>query len=155
MNKPLKRHESLKPLSREHHHILLLCWKIREGFKKEVSPERMKAYASFFYETQLKPHFTFEEEKVFPLLNEQSPLRKQAINEHQHLVALFTGNYDPEKALQEIATSLEDHVRFEERVLFQEIQHQTEDSVLNNIETKKDASNTPNPDDWDDPFWKE
>lgn len=154
MGKPLKRHEGLKPLSRDHHHGLLLCWKIREGFKKGVSPQRMKAYASFFYDTQLVPHFAFEEKEIFPLLNEQSPLRKQAENEHQRLVSLFTGDYDPEAALNEISKALEDHIRFEERILFEEIQHQTEDEVLEDIGNKENSLDTPNPDDWDDQFWK-
>lgn len=154
MTKPLDRHESLKPLSREHHQGLLLCWKIREGFKKGISPERMKPYASFFYETQLIPHFAFEEKEIFPLLNEHNPLRKQALNEHQRLVALFTEDYEPEKALQEIAKALEDHIRFEERVLFEEVQNNNSEEVLGRIENREAAANTPDPDDWEDQFWK-
>ncbi|GHA31544.1 hypothetical protein GCM10007103_11490 [Salinimicrobium marinum] len=154
MSTPLKRHEGLKPLSRDHHQGLLLCWKIREGLKKEVSPERIKAYASFFYKTQLIPHFAFEEKEIFPLLEEQNPLRKQAINEHQRLVALFTEDYDPEKAVTEIATALEDHIRFEERVLFQEIQHQTEEKILSEIGEKENELKTPDPDAWEDQFWQ-
>lgn len=42
MSQPIKRHPSLQPLSREHHYGLLLSWKIREGFKREVPPERIK-----------------------------------------------------------------------------------------------------------------
>ena len=154
MSTPLKRHEGLKPLSRDHHQGLLLCWKIREGLKKDISPERIKAYASFFYQTQLIPHFAFEEKEIFPLLGEQNPLRKQAVNEHSRLVALFTEDYDPEKAVTEIATALEDHIRFEERVLFQEIQHQTEEKILSEIGEKENELKTPDPDDWEDQFWK-
>ncbi|WP_424493541.1 hemerythrin domain-containing protein [Salinimicrobium sp. GXAS 041] len=154
MNQPLKRHDSLKPLSREHHQGLLLCWKIREGLKKGISPERIKSYASFFYETQLLPHFAFEEKEIFPLLGEQNPLRKQALNEHQRLEALFTKDYDPEMAVNEIATALEDHIRFEERVLFEEIQHQTQESVLSNISDKLKEKTPTDPDNWEDQFWK-
>ncbi|CDF79955.1 hypothetical protein BN863_22430 [Formosa agariphila KMM 3901] len=32
--KPLKRHKSLQPLSRDHHHGLLLAWKIRADLRK-------------------------------------------------------------------------------------------------------------------------
>ena len=41
---PIKRSEFLKPISREHHHGLLLCWKIRAGLKKGIEPERIKLY---------------------------------------------------------------------------------------------------------------
>ena len=34
-HKPQKRHKALQPLSREHHHGLLLSWKIRSGFNKK------------------------------------------------------------------------------------------------------------------------
>jgi hypothetical protein len=46
--KPLKRAEYLKALSREHHHGLLLCWKIKTGFSKGVSISRMKLYLDWF-----------------------------------------------------------------------------------------------------------
>ena len=48
-NKPLKRHKALQPLSRDHHHGLLLSWKIRSGFKKNIDVERIKVYADWFY----------------------------------------------------------------------------------------------------------
>ena len=41
--KPLKRHAGLVELSRDHHHGLLLSWKIRQGLKKEIEPEAGKA----------------------------------------------------------------------------------------------------------------
>jgi phosphomevalonate kinase len=41
---PIKRSEVLHPLSREHHHGLLLCLKIRTDFKKSISLERIKAF---------------------------------------------------------------------------------------------------------------
>lgn len=153
MSEPLKRHESLKPLSREHHQGLLLCWKIREGLKKEISPERIKSYASFFYETQLIPHFRYEEEEIFPLLGENNQFVKQALSQHQRLIALFTEDFDPGQAIQEIATALEDHIRFEERVLFEQIQMQTRDEKLDRISAMKDSGKV-DPDDWDDQFWQ-
>jgi len=42
MSNPIKRNEALKPLSRDHHHGLLLCWKIRQGIKLNIEPERIK-----------------------------------------------------------------------------------------------------------------
>jgi len=39
---PIKRSIALQPLSREHHHGLLLCWKIRTGLKKGIDIDRIK-----------------------------------------------------------------------------------------------------------------
>lgn len=55
--KPLKRSGHLKPLSRGHHHGLLLCWKIREGFKRNVDPERIERYANWCWYAHLASHF--------------------------------------------------------------------------------------------------
>ena len=40
-SKPIKRHKALQPLSRDHHHGLLLSWKIRAGFSKNIEPNRI------------------------------------------------------------------------------------------------------------------
>ncbi len=71
MSQPIKRHPSLQSLSREHHYGLLLSWKIREGFKREVPPERIKKYTNWFWENHLAPHFQFEESYIFPILGNQ------------------------------------------------------------------------------------
>ncbi|MFB9052788.1 hemerythrin domain-containing protein [Formosa undariae] len=120
--KPLKRHKSLQPLSRDHHHGLLLSWKIRTGFKKEIEIERIKVYADWFYISHLVPHFEMEEAHVFSILPEDHPLRKQAINEHKEIKELVSKTTDLEYNLNTLADVLEGHIRFEERVLFPEIQ---------------------------------
>ena len=64
---PIKRHSALQGVSREHHHGLLLCWKIRTGVSKNIPLERIKMYADWFYATYLVPHFELEETHIFPL----------------------------------------------------------------------------------------
>ncbi|GAB2769397.1 hemerythrin domain-containing protein [Salinimicrobium soli] len=153
MNHPLKRHEALKPLSKDHHHGLLLCWKIREGKKKEVAPERIKSYTDFFYRSQLIPHFKFEEEEIFVLLGEDHPLVKRAMTEHSRLHHLFGESDNIERALSEIEKELEDHIRFEERVLFNELQQEASLDQLENLKNKEEEVETPDPDAWEDKFW--
>ena len=120
--KPLKRHKSLQPLSRDHHHGLLLSWKIRQGLKKEVEVDRIKIYSDWFYVTHLIPHFEMEEAHVFSLLAEDHPLRIQAIAEHKEIKELVNTTTNLEDTLNTLADVLEGHIRFEERVLFPEIQ---------------------------------
>ncbi len=120
--KPLKRVKELQELSREHHHGLLLCWKIRTGFSKNIAPERIKRYADWFYTQHLLPHFELEEEYVFSILKEDNELVKKALSEHRRLRRLFSHKNAIDKNLGLIEEELETHIRFEERVLFPEIQ---------------------------------
>lgn len=120
--KPLKRVKELQELSREHHHGLLLCWKIRTGFSKNIAPERIKKYADWFFTHHLIPHFELEEEYVFSILKEDNELVKKALSEHRRLRRLFSHKNTIDKNLGLIEEELEAHIRFEERILFPEIQ---------------------------------
>ncbi|TDU39660.1 hypothetical protein BXY82_1690 [Gelidibacter sediminis] len=120
--KPLKRHKALQPLSREHHHGLLLSWKIRSGFSKNIEIERIKQYADWFFENHLIPHFALEETHIFTILPSDNELVKRALAEHRRLKRLFTNDEDAAKNLHKIEEELEQHIRFEERTLFPEIQ---------------------------------
>lgn len=121
-HKPQKRHKALQHLSREHHHGLLLSWKIRSGFSKNIDPKRIKIYADWFFKTHLIPHFEKEEAHIFTILNEDNDLIKKAMADHRRLKRLFTELDDAAKALNKIEEELDKHIRFEERVLFPEIQ---------------------------------
>ena len=120
--KPLKRHKALQPLSREHHHGLLLSWKIRSGFSKNIEVERIKAYADWFFEHQLIPHFNLEEAHIFSILEPDNELLIRAMAEHRSLKRLFSDTKDVEQSLHKIEEELEQHIRFEERILFPAIQ---------------------------------
>ena len=152
MTKPLKRHEALKSLSKDHHHGLLLCWKIREGLKKGIALERIKSYTDFFFSSQLRPHFDFEEQEVFPLLGNEHPMTVRALREHHRLESLFKAEVKEEN-LTSIELELNRHIRFEERELFMELQETTSEEKLQQIAKKEEKVNTPNPEDWDDKFW--
>jgi hypothetical protein len=121
-NKPLKRALELQSLSHDHHHGLQLCWKIRTGFSKKVAPERIKKYADWFFETHLIPHFELEEQYIFTILNPENTFVKRALTDHRRLKRLFNKTTDLEIVLGLIEEELEAHIRFEERVLFGEIQ---------------------------------
>ena len=151
--KPIKRDKNLQPLSRDHHHSLLLCWKIRTGFSKEVPVERIKRYSDWFFEHHIGPHFELEEKHMFPVLGKNDPLVKKAISEHRRLGRLFDDTEDIPKSLSLIEEELEQHIRFEERVLFNEIQQVATEKQLRTISKlhtdEKFIDNT------DDPFWEQ
>jgi len=149
--KPLKRHKALQPLSREHHHGLLLSWKIRAGFSKNIEPERIKKYADWFFNTHLLTHFEKEEQYVFTVLEPNNEHVKKALAEHRLLKRLFEDE-DIKSALSKIEEVLDAHIRFEERILFPEIQQVATETELMKIE--EIHQETDFIDKLDDEFWK-
>jgi iron-sulfur cluster repair protein YtfE (RIC family) len=148
---PLKRHPALHHLSHDHHHGLLLCWKIRRGFKLGIDPIRIKVYCEWFWENHLQTHFEEEESLIFPILENDNQMLKQAMSEHKRLRKLFSTWENPERTLGQIEEELEKHIRFEERILFPVIQEKATYSQLEAIaahtERKKFVENGK------DPFW--
>jgi iron-sulfur cluster repair protein YtfE (RIC family) len=151
MHKPIKRHISLQPLSREHHQGLLLSWKIREGLRRKLEPERIKRYVIWFWQQHLLPHFNAEENDLFPLLPADHEHVKKALSDHQYLKLLIEQDTDLADTLNRIAIELENHIRFEERILFNEIQEVIPEKDLKALdfhETQDAACEN-----WNDEFW--
>jgi iron-sulfur cluster repair protein YtfE (RIC family) len=151
MPEPIKRHPSLQPLSRDHHDGLLLCFKIREGIKRGVDPQRIKRYTDWFWENHLVPHFREEEELVFPILGNDHPEVKTALEQHVRLKELFAGPVPDQEVLMTMEKELEQHIRFEERILFNTIQNIADSDQLSKIGSV--ASHAPSCESWNDPFW--
>jgi iron-sulfur cluster repair protein YtfE (RIC family) len=146
--KPIKRDTALQPLSREHHSALLFCMKIKTGFSKGVSAEKIKANADRFFKNHLVPHFETEEKFLFPILGNENKLVKQALEEHQLIVKLFADTLNIETSLKQIPTVLEKHIRFEERIMFNEIQQAATQEQLEIIkQVHPEESCADNPDD--------
>lgn len=150
--KPISRNIALQSLSREHHHALLLCFKIKTGFSKGVAPERIKEYADWFYESHLARHFEIEEKYIFPILGSESTLIRQALQEHKLLSKLFKDDSHVEDSLKQIQAELEKHIRFEERILFGAIQMAATKMDLEKIEQIQ--SERKFNDNLKDEFWK-
>lgn len=152
MQQPIKRHPALQPWSRDHHHGLLLSWKIKKGFSLGVAPERIKHYTDWFWENHLIPHFETEERYLFPILGLDNHMVQQAVREHRQLRALFEKEDAVSETLSTIESLLNAHIRFEERVLFQAIQEvATPDEVKLLERVHQETGDCEN---WEDEFWK-
>lgn len=149
---PISRHNALKPISREHHNGLLFCWKLRTGFKNGVEIQRLKAYADWFFSTYLVPHFQIEEEQLFPILGNNHKLIKRALAEHRRLTRLFSDTENTVKSLSLIEEELDAHIRFEERVLFSEIEKEATENQLAELEKLPDTGTQESG--WQDAFWE-
>jgi hypothetical protein len=106
---PIKRNIALRGLSREHHHGLLLCWKIRRGLSIGIEIQRIKRYVDWFYKSHLISYFEVEEEHIFPVLGHENELVKKAVSQHRRLVRLFTATEDIPKSLNLIEEELDQH----------------------------------------------
>lgn len=80
-------------------------------------------YAGWFWNQYLAPHFNAEETVFFPILPKDHPAVIKALKQHKDLKAMFNStDADIAYTLRQIAFELEQHIRFEERDLFNEIQ---------------------------------
>jgi hemerythrin-like domain-containing protein len=130
----VKRHPSLVRLSEDHHHELVQARRLRRAADGPAA-ERLAAgagYATLFFSDTVE-HFRREEELVFPLYaahaGPDDPLLARILREHMELHGLArtlraevaAGDVAPE-TLRVLGDLLHDHVRAEERELFEAIQ---------------------------------
>ncbi|RIJ43110.1 hemerythrin domain-containing protein [Pontibacter oryzae] len=131
----MKRHPSLIPISRQHHGGLLTARLLQHGAPPykgmPTTPEAKRGYVIDYLNQHLLPHFKLEEETVFILAADFSEGLKQQVDAfvaaHQQLQQLilalpgFAPELLPDK-LDEIGKLLEQHIRQEERVFFEQVQ---------------------------------
>src|SRR5690606_589411 len=134
--KPIKRNENLVPISREHHATLLFCWKLRNGVKMEIVPERIALYVAWFWISHLQPHFNKEEKLLFKdcehtmvnkAVQQQTDMYKKVI-ENESL-----GAAKPYEAILQLAYMDDQHTRYEERELFPWIENTLSENSLKTI----------------------
>lgn len=154
-NGPIKRHPALVAFSKDHHFGLLLVWKIRQGFSGNVNPDLIRNYVVYFYNEDLQHHFKEEEDLLFSLLPTGSSTKK-AIEDHteirQMISELSKDSFLPDD-LKKFADKLEEHIRFEERVLFNQYQSELSSDQLDEL-GKAELNERRDIDlDWKDHFW--
>ena len=148
--KRTKRHQSLIPLSREHHYALMICVRINRGLPdngKDAEWLQSKArQVTLFFDSNLVTHFKAEEEILFPAMQgiaQAASLIAELRDEHRKLEGFAqqlrsTELNATEVTLREFAALLEAHIRKEERLLFpiyeEEIPQPTAEQLQRDIE---------------------
>lgn len=124
----MKRHAKLQDLSREHYAALKLALHAKRaalsGDPGQVERAAMACRAAFA--NDLEPHFGVEERDLLPLLlaGGQVGLVRRTEQEHALLRRLAEQLQQPAAAvLLEFSESLTAHVRFEEREMFEALEH--------------------------------
>jgi hemerythrin-like domain-containing protein len=123
------RDKSLVPLSRQHQHALALCVRLDRAIQSgEIDPEPWQAESALIFEQEIAVHFAAEEKEVFPAaatFPELRPVVQELIAEHALLRDMFgraqTRTLET-KDLSALALALSQHIRKEERQLFEGMQ---------------------------------
>jgi hemerythrin-like domain-containing protein len=128
------RHPSLIPLSRQHHNGLALGVLGRRVLAEDRSPDGVAAVARQvldYFDLELVNHFEIEEQVVFPACG-PAPVVGELVADHRALEAMIAElRVTPaEDLLEKFFTRLTDHIRREERELFEEIQRTLPAEVL-------------------------
>lgn len=157
--KPIKRNKNIVPFSKEHHGALLFCWKIRWGVHLNTPAERMARYVKWFWENCLKPHQEEEDRLLFA--NTQDALVLKVVDEHFLMIEKFediiSGKKKGSKDFLDLADFIEDHTRYEERILFPHLETVLSDEQLEKIGTAlaQDGREHTADEDYPDEFWRE
>ncbi|MFD3003223.1 hemerythrin domain-containing protein [Pontibacter toksunensis] len=143
----MKRHQSLVPISRQHHGGLLTARLLQHGAPPykgmPTTATAKREYVLQFYKEHLQPHFQLEETTVFALAITASDILAQQARqlqaEHRQLEQLIqalpeaTDTALPDK-LHEVGQLLEQHIRQEERVFFEQMQQELPKDELQRLE---------------------
>jgi len=153
---PIKRQRAMLSFSRDHHFGLLLVWKIRQGLDKRIETGRVSDYVLFFYKEDLETHFRDEEGLLFRRMPLDDIIRKQAELDHQDirwLMASLRENKTDPDLLRAIANKLEQHIRFEERILFNYLEEILSQAELEEVACRSAGGDRAPCEAWLDTFW--
>lgn len=122
------RDKSLVPLSRQHQHALALCVRIDRGSPlPEADVRAWQAEMAHHFRTEIRIHFDAEEQLVFPAakkFQELQSLGEELLNEHSWLRRQFDGAEAQSLSsgeITEFGRKLSEHIRKEERQLFERL----------------------------------
>jgi hemerythrin-like domain-containing protein len=125
------RHQSLLPLSHDHHHGLALALRCRKQALGQLKPlgavglaERAQEFLAF-YKCNLDSHFKVEEEVLFPAMRAAIPasalLVDTLLEQHEQIrraLPQLESKTGLAKVIFDLGDLLERHIRREERELF-------------------------------------
>lgn len=145
----LKRDPALVPLSRDHHTALVHALELRrarDASDPASTRRRLRAFLDFA-SAELAGHFADEEAVVLPVADAVAPAEAARVRaEHREIEALTRALAARDEAGEaagplcgELGDLLHDHVRFEERALFESLQRHLDPGALARLGADLDA----------------
>ena len=125
------RDKNLIPLSHQHQHALAMCVRLDRALaRRDADLTAWQQEIAGIWESEIRYHFEAEEKVLFPAADRYTslkPLVKQLLSEHDRLREFFAraqvGRLDA-ASLKTFGEALSQHIRTEERQLFEECQRQ-------------------------------
>ena len=133
------RDKNLIPLSHQHQHALALCVRIERSLKAGGTAEEWHDEVARIFDTEIRYHFAAEEKLLFPACEQYDalkPLIKHLLSEHGTLRGFFAMAAAQKLDVHQLATfhqTLSQHVRTEERELFEQIQSLMPPAEMNDL----------------------
>ncbi|MBI1357781.1 MAG: hypothetical protein GC160_25875 [Acidobacteria bacterium] len=142
------RDPALRPLSHQHQHGLALTVVLQRALQADASPQTVRRLAEDvlrMWQVELAGHFQVEEELLFPAVREalaEPGLLDALIGEHRRIERLVDAlRAEPTaEGLAELASLLAQHIRAEERSLFQQIQQALTPEAIADLGARLDAA---------------
>lgn len=142
----MKRHDSLVPLSIEHHEVLILAQVLKKDIPdyKDMPTEpseKLKLLKATFTNI-MKPHFIAEEkiaEDIRGRFEKIDKISDEIISEHTQIedaISKLDSSSNLVDDLDELGKLMDIHVRKEERLWFQLIQEKLGDEYLENLNSQ-------------------
>ncbi|MBK8013920.1 MAG: hemerythrin domain-containing protein [Deltaproteobacteria bacterium] len=146
----MKRDRRLRQLSDDHHQALVLARRATSAASAE--PEASVVVWNEVvrrFHSELAPHFSVEEQHILPALERAGggALAKRTRDEHAALRRIVSDDqHDIATRLDRFGALLRDHVRFEERVLFEAVQERLDGAALDAVnEACRARTSAPHP----------
>jgi hemerythrin-like domain-containing protein len=135
----MKRIPALRRLSADHHRGLVLARQARTT----NDPSLTWAEIQHQFRVELDPHFELEENGLLPALSAVGELElvERTLAEHRAMRALIATGGPAD--LERFAALLDDHIRFEEAVLFETAQRLLSSEVLARIQDLHEQAAAP------------
>jgi iron-sulfur cluster repair protein YtfE (RIC family) len=132
----MKRNKNLYPLSHQHHNGLMAVLLLEKGVKKNAELKIMNDFILYCWNEELNHHFIAEEEQLNPeqlQIPQFQELYSRMLSEHiliREIVNAIKQGKESTEQIVSFHTLLEDHIRFEERILFPFLEeHATENAL--------------------------
>lgn len=140
---PIRRAEALAPFSRDHYAGLVQARRLQKAAGSDAPADRRRAIAEFIdaWDREIAEHFR-DEERLLP--DHLDPAdRDRLLEEHRRLGAeaeqarQLRRTTDPDAAaLDRLGRDLEQHIRWEERELFERIQQRLGEDASAELESR-------------------
>jgi hemerythrin-like domain-containing protein len=134
----MKRRAELHGLSDDHHTALIVALRCRRAAAQQgnLSLDEAWGQAQRLAHDQLRAHFLVEENLLLPALVElgEQAMAARIAEEHRSLERLLEISDPGDAHVAEFAELLDDHIRFEERVVFEQTQDRLPQEVLDAVQ---------------------